>query len=667
MDPKDRDFHNSMKPSWGPDGTVIYSGSAPANDFRSSRPKQVQDGLLVYQEAAIVSESRDVRFAKFSNEYLADSLEKQRSITEFKDQDGVPLAFMPKKFTFTSLYDDVDVADPAAQHEKLVWELAGVLFDEIEVPADLKDVPNILLRLRKDKLSAFWQKLVEKEAQRDVAMAQSNEEKAIACLSAHRVPDACAHLLTGKDFHLASLVALIGGKESVKKSIREQLAEWRNSHVLSEFSAPVRALYELLAGNACVCDGNKGGPVEDRIDTFIISQRFGLDWRRAFGLRLWYAIATSDDIGVAILAFNADLQQDREIARPRAWYVEQGIPALWDDKDLDRREDLLWGLLKLYAIDFPNLQATLRPENSQLSPLDFRLSWQLGVALNAASIPYSYQSEADHNEKADRLTLAFANQLTGSGNWLEATFVLLHLSNAGARKKAIKDHLAYHAGLIGSEGSTNYTTLTQDLHIPSAWLWEAKALYERAVTKNSHKEVDCLLRANLHDEAHKTFSREVAPRCVVEREYSALEELLKGFHGDVKEWALGGQVYADFLQLVKGRKSAKGVDAKVLERLLASLPEVVQENRQPGFLERVAVTEISSIVAAHVVEMGKNGIAVSTSADDDWEMVGNEADDGQMQNTLPKVLGLPMTEDRTLKHTVDLSVGYYRALMAGGR
>jgi nuclear pore complex protein Nup98-Nup96 len=31
-----------------------------------------------------------------------------------------------------------------------------------------------------------------------------------------------------------------------------------------------------------------------------------------------------------------------------------------------------------------------------------------------------------------------------------------------------------------------------------------------------------------------------------------------------------------------------------------------------------------------------------------------------------KILALPMTEDRYLKHTVELSLDYYRAIMAGG-
>jgi hypothetical protein len=65
----DRAFHDSMKPSWGPDGILVYAVPPNAKSFgRSSRRTRERDGLLIVQKGGVVSESRDVRFAKFSNE-----------------------------------------------------------------------------------------------------------------------------------------------------------------------------------------------------------------------------------------------------------------------------------------------------------------------------------------------------------------------------------------------------------------------------------------------------------------------------------------------------------------------------------------------------------------------------------------------------------------------
>jgi len=69
MSDSDRAFHDSLKPSWGPDGTLIYAGVSNPKIFgRSSRHISERDGLLTTQRGAVVSEGRNVQFAKFSNE-----------------------------------------------------------------------------------------------------------------------------------------------------------------------------------------------------------------------------------------------------------------------------------------------------------------------------------------------------------------------------------------------------------------------------------------------------------------------------------------------------------------------------------------------------------------------------------------------------------------------
>ena len=535
----------------------------------------------------------------------ADALKTYKAIAIIDDSEDVPFAVLPKGFSFSDFFDDHNVKSPAVAHEKLVWALASILFDPIVMPEGIDD--KFEQRVRKDNLSEFWEKLVDQASSRQAALLRSNEEKAIASLCGHRIPDACGHLLEGKDFHLATLIAQIGGGESSRKDIRAQLNEWHESKILSEFTAPIRALYELLAGNVCVCDGTKGAPVEDRIESFIISKRFGLDWRQAFGLRLWYGILPKEDIKVAVQQFAEDLDQDREASKPHTWFVEQKVPTLWEDSNLEDREDLLWGLLRLYTFPDADLEAILRPENSQLSPLDTRLSWQLSRTLTSRSgISYS----EDFNDKADRATLSFAAQLTNEGSWLDAVFVLLHLSSADSRAKSIQDHLAHHAGRIGAEDSQSYLTLTQSYKIPSAWIWEAKALHMRSVKKDPQGEVDCLLKAGSYQEAHRTFTKDVAPKTIIERDYLTLRTLLDGFRGkedSVVEWHLGGEIYSDFLDLLEHERTESALDYAVIDRLLAGLPAVVEEARHPSFLETVAIETISSVVAKAVAAMGKKG------------------------------------------------------------
>lgn len=593
-----------------------------------------------------------------------NSLLFHKKIAKVYQIDGIPQARLSLPFKFIDFISDQDPRDPEGMHEKLIWELASILFDPIDIPEDLKNFPAAFKFLRKDNLSAFWEKLVEQASLKLMSMAKSSEEKAIALLSGHRIPDACNNLLMGKDFHLATLVALLDGNESVRKNIREQLNEWNKARVLSEISQPIRAIYEILAGNVCVCDGVKGAPIEDRIDSFVMSKRFGLDWRQAFGLRLWYAISSSDELEQAVQKFAEDLRQDKESAKPFAWYVEQNISPLWDDQHLEEREDLLWGLLKLYSDRKTNLQAVLRPENSQLSPLNMRLSWQLSQALTASG-KCSYGDDAD--EKSDQLTLSFAAQLTNDGHWLDAVFVLLHLSSSSMCAKSIQDHLARHAGRIGSEDGPVFNTLVEDFKIPSSWVWQAKALYMRAVQKDSKREVECLIRAEAFDEAHRTFCKDVAPTAVIERDYETLRKLITGFvdsYTGINDWHLGGAIYADYLAVLHGQKTGK-LEEPYVERLLHSLPAMLADARNVGFLERVAAQEMGACVAKVVVEMGKTGKVWSTSLN---EMGWLENQSNGLQghgHDQSRVLRLPLTEDKYLKHTADLSLEYYRGILAG--
>ncbi|KAJ2906470.1 nucleoporin autopeptidase [Zalerion maritima] len=655
MSAQEQAYHKSIRPTWGPDGTIVFA-TAPRSLGKSSFRSIEKGGLLSVQKGAVSSEHREIRIGKFSNECSASALREQMSLTKFQsDSRGIPSVKLTGLASIKTIFHEQNSQNLASTHEKLVWELASVLFDDLVVPADLEGTAGIETRIRRQQVSRFWQALVDDAASRCVTMGRSSEEKAIACLSGHRIPEACKHLLGANNFRLATLVSTIGTNDKAKADIQEQLKQWQDNKYLSEFSDPIRALYSLLAGEVFVCLGRSIGPVEDRLSSFAISQQFGLDWKQAFGLRLWYALHTKDDVSVAVRKFQADVAKDEVF--PKTWYMEQGIEPIWDDEDKEAREDLLWGLLKLYADPNTDLEAVLRPENSQLSPLDFRLSWQLGRALTA-SAKASFGPRG--NEKADSATISFATQLVNEGSWLEAAFVLLHLSNPEARVQAVKEHLARHAGNIGDGDSESFTKLVSGLKIPAAWVWEAKALFMRSVQCDAASEVQCLLQAGAFNDAHHTFVRRVAPQAIIERDYRCIADLLAqfaGHEGRIPDWRLGGEVYRDFLRLVGLQSRPEHISGQLVDKLLSGLP-AMQEHAQglgaaagtsgagnEGVEATAAIMEMGSIVARTVIELGRRG----------------------QNQDISRVLGLPLAEDGYLKHSMDLSLAYYKELMAGGR
>jgi len=95
----------------------------------------------------------------------------------------------------------------------------------------------------------------------------------------------------------------------------------------------------------------------------------------------------------------------------------------------------------------------------------------------------------------------------------------------------------------------------------------------------------------------------------------------------------------------------------VLDRLLAGLPAVLEEVRNPSFMETVAIETISGVVAKAVANIDGD-VRLSLT-------YPHNSTNQNQKSDLPKILKLPLTEDNYLKHTVELSLGYYRNVMAG--
>ncbi len=518
-----------------------------------------------------------------------------------------------------------DKSDP----EYFIWELAAILFDEIEPDTAISQFSIDKLefdhRARKENLIQMWQRICQSSAMNALRESLNAEERAVAQLSTNNIVEACDELVQGRSFRVAILVAQICGDRVMRDDMRTQIEAWRKLNVLSEITDPMRTLYELLAGNTCVCEGKKGS-AEDRAKTFVISDRFNLDWKRAFGLRLWYAILTEEPVEAAVKQYADDLAT-HERRKPLPWFLEEGIAVPWKDTDIDQREDVLWGLLKLFAssqtsLPIPRIASIVTPHNATGNPLDSRLSFQLYHALSLR-----FPSATDP-ASADQFALDFAGNLESAGDWLWGIFILLHISYPAQRQSSIQSLLALHAADIvvpddiGTPSA--FTTLIDEFKVPGSWIWEAKALYARSVSHDHREEVQCLLQAQNWDEAHETLVRVVGPRAVIECDYDTLSSLLSAFHREgrehVAEWGLGGGVYEDFVDLVLGLDGDRSPQvaavaernrSAIVNRLLGALPGMVQEHvGAPRLEEVVAVREMSSVVAKVAIGfMGKACLA----------------------------------------------------------
>ncbi|PYH88593.1 hypothetical protein BO71DRAFT_365099 [Aspergillus ellipticus CBS 707.79] len=644
----DRAFHHSFKPRWGSVNSILCARNEMGG---------VQSGNGGWQpKFSVTSEGRDVSLLEFNKEIEpSEMLDAQRKQSAVSRVDGVPFARLAtadfRQFTQASNLVQSD-------HERLLWQLANILFnDDVEddisagVPPQLRG--QYRHRIKKDRLSRLWEGIAREKHAQAVARASSAEERAVYLLCSHRIDEACKVLVASHNYHLATLVAQIGRDPTTRADMAKQIEMWRQSNVYSEMTEPVRALYELLAGNALRSDGKLTGALEDRVSELVFSTRFELDWFQAFGLRLWYGTMDDEPLEAAVSRFVDDLSNGGEPAFPSPHgSVSEGSSTA----DTLGRESPLWVLLKVYAatvgaqnssVPAQEFPAALLPESVSGDKLSNRLSFQLCQLL--AAVIGRHESFQINTTQLDQLVWDYAWELCCSGALGRTLFVLLHLSRASDRERAVKETLARFAPELpdpvtaDGQPSAMWRYLTQDLQLPEGWLWVAKALYARD-TGDAAREVDYLVRAKNWNDAHATFCRIVGPTAVIEGDFATLEILVTGFGEEperkVRGWASGGGIYDDFLRLATAKGKRDSTRLSRLVQALVTMGDKISQAGVEGLEERVAFREMSRAVA------------------------GWTAHEEQIE--LSSVLSLPLTGDARVAQTAEMSRRYYRTIMAGG-
>ncbi|KAE8145513.1 nuclear protein 96-domain-containing protein [Aspergillus avenaceus] len=641
-------FHHSFKPRWGPADSLLCAKNEMADANRKDDRWE--------QKLSITSEGRDVVLLTLSKTPESNQmLDAQKRLSTINYTDGAPLARLAK--TDFKEFERASSSLVDSDHERTLWRLANILFnDDIEddisggVPHELR--PKLMHRIKKDRLTRLWEGIVREKHARTLGKANSHEEQAFHLLCSHRVEEACNVLISSQNFHLATLIAQIGRDPTSRADMAKQIEMWRQHNVFSEMTEPIRALYELLAGNALRSEGKSVGALEDRTSTFTFTERFELDWFQAFGLRLWYGITDDEPIEAAVSKFLDDLHTGNESAFP--------YPSHQSSTGTGVQESALWVLLKVYSmtagaaknVEFSSMEfpAALLPESMTGDKLSNRLSFQLHHLLAAAVGQHdNFQINVT---QVDHLVWDYSGELSGSGRLDQALFVLLHLSQPADRERAVKEILARFAPQLPDPVTPQGTPdaawqyLTTDLLLPEGWIWVAKALYARDVG-DAAREVDCLIRGKHWNDAHATFCRIVGPAAVIERDYATLETLLSGFgespERKVRGWTSGGGVYDDYLRLAtakSGRRDATRLN-RLVNALIAMGDQVSQGSGVEGLEERVAFKEMSKAVASWTAH--EDGKAVELSS----------------------VLSLPLTGDARIMQTAEMSRRYYSVIMAG--
>lgn len=526
-------------------------------------------------------------------------------------------------FKFSSFASTTNVDSNDGLHEQQVWELASILFDEVEdLPQGLSPeaADAYRSRTRKDLLSSFWAKLVRPAVDSVAEKAGSPEEKAVIYLSGGNITEACSALLAGANFHLAQLVAQGRGDNTFHETMAQQLRDWDAIEVGSEMSDSVRTIYHLLAGETAGCSGSSQGGLENRKASFGFSSRFNLGWKRAFGLRLWYGILEEEDIASAVAAFAQDLDRGVETARPIPWFVESGEDMGWNDPSPETREDPLWGLLKLYSItpaSEDSVRSLFEPESLSGNPRDARLGFQLINLLQSVGVLASGSDASDGSLSAvsDALAVAYATALS---SWIPtdpevlvtACWALTHVIDGAAQTSNTRGLLDRFGDVLSTNQNICDVLASQSesgLRIPVDWICSSKALYARTVMHDPVAEVRCLIEGNELSRAHDVIAQTVGPTAIIEDDYNPLHEIIALVTvTEMKkrvDWDKGAGLYFDYAHLIhsekRGAESVAGAK-KLVRKLTAELEAVMAEGGKTP-VEKVAL----QMMALRVADIGR--------------------------------------------------------------
>lgn len=165
-----------------------------------------------------------------------------------------------------------------------------------------------------------------------------------------KITEASELALDHKYSNLSLLISQLSLTHRAKALLQEQIESWYKSMTANHITVDFKKLYILLSGI----------PIKEGVNIFE-----NLDWKRAFGMHLWYICPSGAPIEVAIDLYKKAFEQQgyADIPNPPyiLGYVENG-PL-----------DILYHILTLYNTKIHRLSSLLNPATHTSDNLDYRL------------------------------------------------------------------------------------------------------------------------------------------------------------------------------------------------------------------------------------------------------------------------------------------------------
>ena len=185
-------------------------------------------------------------------------------------------------------------------------------------------------------------------------------------LTANRILDACLHATENHDYRLALLIAQAGSNDDVRKSLKKQINEWHSSETDRYINNDRFKLYILLSGETTF-------DLSDNKTKINICEN--LDWKRQFGLHLWYHHLPVENISNALSSFEKNVEASY-CRKPYPPYIEDKAETNKSNTRANSKEyfDTCYHLIKLFCDKTHPLVEIVSPQCHTNNMLDLRLT-----------------------------------------------------------------------------------------------------------------------------------------------------------------------------------------------------------------------------------------------------------------------------------------------------
>ncbi|KAF9084906.1 hypothetical protein BGX29_002282, partial [Mortierella sp. GBA35] len=502
----------SCRVGWGPNGMMAVC--ATVSGFEAimervdrSNGKEVLESQEISQTVVQLSKLKVVAASKETEiQRHGTLLEAQLQHTTITlDQNNESRAGIRKATSFTAMISLKEEKHKLSQEEVYVWILGQSLSDKQPFPDNVTEMleaaPDSYEAIGRRRVRCVnWLSHIIKPAPKaDLRRLEQSQGQVMkgdtifTLLANNKGQKAVVAAVQAGESRLAILISPSGPGSRPLAGVEDQSALYTNAGVESSILADYLNAYAPLCGALTVNVAPKDAPCQ------LVTDR--PDWKRTFGLHLWYSNTPGVNLAKAVNAYFPSMAENPVVAKAAPWYQKS-------KEEQPKHYDILFQLMALLMIPSKSLEDALHPLGISPAVLDYRLSWLFYMVLTQ-SLHF-------------KICVDFMFQLESLGLWHWAVFVALHLETALARETTVRHVLErnvqlYTSPLAGMKESevaaaerAQIELVKKSLCVPEEWIWSARATRAKYEGDQTQKVVS-LLRGGEVQRGHSLIVSTLAP------------------------------------------------------------------------------------------------------------------------------------------------------------